>query len=101
MALWKNRLEDDGAARTSETALRRIADALLSDAVQGLPRAVLEGDLHRQWRAQVLLELTRLLRVDLHGGGWARLDAGDRRQVRRALLTLGVLAHSRAPIPIA
>jgi hypothetical protein len=101
VALWKDRLEDDGAARTSETALRRIADAVVSDAVQGFRRAFLEGDVHRQSRAQVLLELARLLRVDLHSGGWARLPSRDRRQLRRALLILGMLAHSHAPFPIA
>lgn len=101
VALWKNKLEDDGAVYASETALRRIADAVVSDAVQGLRRAFVDGDLHRQFRAQLLLELARLLRIDLQGGGWGRLAAGDRRQLRRALLTVGLLAHSHAPIPLA
>jgi len=101
VALWKDRLEDDGALHASEPALRRIADAAVSDALQGLRRAFLEGDLTRQWRAQLLLELARLLRVDLQRGAWSRLAPNDRRQLRRALLTLGLLAHSRAPIPLA
>lgn len=101
MALWKDRLEDDGAVHASEPALRRIADAVVSDAVQGLRRAFVEGDIHRQWHAQRLLEVARLLRVDLQGGGWGRLATGDRRQLRRALLTLGLLAHWHGPIPIA
>lgn len=101
MALWNDRPEDDGAGRTSESALRRVADAVVSDAVRGLRRAFVEGDVHRQWRAQLLLELVRLLRVDLQGGTWGRLAADQRRQLRRALLTLGLLARSHAPIPIA
>ena len=101
MALWKDRLEDDGAVHASETALRRVADAVVSDAVRGVRRAFVEGDLHRQWEAQLLLELARLFRVDLLGGAWGRLTTGDRRQLRRALLMLGLLAHSHAPIPLA
>ena len=101
MVLWTDRLEDDGAAGTSESALCRIADRVVRHAVQGLRRAFLTGDLHQQWRAQALLELARFLRVDLHGGGWARLAAADRRQLRRALLMLSMLAHSGAPFPIA
>jgi hypothetical protein len=101
VVLWTDRLEDDGAAGTSETALCRIADRVVRHAVQGLRRAFVGGDLHQQWRAQVLLELARFLRVDLHGGGWARLAAGDRRQLRRALLMLSMLAHSAAPFPVA
>jgi hypothetical protein len=99
--LWKDRLEDDGAAHASESALRRIADAAVSGAVRGLRRAFLEGDVHRQARAQLLLELVRMLRVDLHAGAWARLEVGERRQLRRALLSLHLLAHSHASIPIA
>lgn len=101
MVLWKDRPEDDGAGRASESSLRRVADAVVSDAVRGLRRAFVDGDVHRQWRAQLLLELVRRLRVDLHGGAWGRLAAGERRQLRQALLTLGLLAHSHAPIPIA
>ena len=101
MALWKDRLEDDGALYASEPALRRIADAVVSGALQGLRRAFLEGDLTRQWRAQLLLELAGLLRKDLQRGAWGRLAAEDRRHLRRALLTLGLLAHSHAPIPLA
>jgi hypothetical protein len=101
VALWKDRLEDDGAGRTSETALRRVADEVVTDALQSLRRAFLDGDVHRQWRAQLLLELSRLLRRDLDRGAWGRLAANQRRQLRQALLMLGLLAHSRAPIPIA
>ena len=101
MALWTDRLEDDGAAGTSETALRRVADRVVRHAVEGLRRAFVGGDLHQQWRAQALLELARFLRVDLRGGGWARLAATDRRQLRRALLMLLMLAHSGTPFPIA
>jgi hypothetical protein len=101
VALWKDRLEDDGAVHASETALRRIADAVVCDAVQELRRAFLEADVHRQWRAQLLLEVAGLLRVDLRGGAWGRLGAAERRHLRRALLMLGLLSHSRAPIPIA
>jgi hypothetical protein len=98
---WKDRLEDDGAVHASESALRRVADAVVSDAVRGLRRAFVDGDLHRQWRAQLLLELVRILRIDLHEGAWARLETCDRRELRRALLTLGLLTRSTAPIPIA
>jgi len=101
VALWNDRPEDDGAGRASEIALRRVADAVVSDAVRGLRRAFLDGDVHRQWRAQLLLELVRLLRVDLQGGAWSRLAADQRRQLRKALLMLGLLARSHAPIPIA
>jgi hypothetical protein len=77
VALWKDRLEDDGALYASDPALRRIADAAVSGALQGLRRAFLEGDLTRQWRAQLLLELARLLRKDLRRGAWGRLAAED------------------------
>ena len=101
MVLWKDRLEDDGAIHASESALHRIADAVVTDSLVELRRAFLEGDLNRQWRAQLLLELARLLRVDLQRGAWRHLAIVDRRELRRALLILGLLAHSRAPIPIA
>ena len=101
MVLWKDRLEDDGAMHASESALHQIADAVVSDALRGLRRAFAEGDLARQWRAQLVLELARRLRLDLEGGTWRRLAVEDRRQLGRALLTLGALAHSGAPIPVA
>ena len=101
MALWKDRLEDDGALHASETTLRRIADAVVAEAIRGLRRAFVEGDVSRQWRAQIVLELARLLRLDLERGTWGRLAAEDRRQLGRAFLTLGALAHSRAPVPLA
>lgn len=101
MALWKNSPEDDGAANASEPALRRVADAAVSDAVRALRRAFCEGSLDRQWKAQLLLELAQLLRRDLQRGAWRRLDPAERRQLRRAFLILALLACSRAPIPIA
>jgi hypothetical protein len=101
VALWNDRPEDDGAGCASDIALRRVADAVVSDAVRGLRRAFVDGDVHQQWRAQLLLEWVRLLRVDLHRGAWGRLAADERRQLRRALLMLGLLARSHASIPIA
>ncbi len=101
MAVWKDRPEDDGAAHASEAALRRIADTVVGDALQGLRRAVVDGDTGRQWRAQLVLELVRLLQIDLRTGAWSRLAAADRVRLRHALQVLGVLAHSRAPIPLA
>ena len=101
MALWKDRPEDDGAAYASEAALRPVADAVVCDAVRALRRAFDEGNVERQFQAQALLELARLLRVDLQSGKWGRLDPGERRKLRRALLMLRLLAHASAPIPIA
>jgi len=101
VALWKDRPEDDGAAHASEPALRRVADAAVNDAVRALRRAFCEGSIERQWHAQLLLELARLLRRDLQRGAWGRLDPGARRQLRRALLMLALLAGSHGPIPIA
>jgi hypothetical protein len=101
VALWKDRPEDDGAAQASETALRRVADAVVSDAVRALRRAFCEGSVEREWRAQLLLELARFFRADLQRGTWKRLDLAERRQLRRALLMLALLAGSRAPVPIA
>ena len=101
MAFWKDRPEDDGATHASEAALRRMADTVVGDALRGLRRAVVDGDLGQQWRAQLVLELVRLLRVDLRTGGWTRLAAADRVRLRRALQVLGVLAHCGAPIPLA
>jgi len=101
VALWKDRLEDDGASHASETTLRRTADGAVRDALQGVRRAFLEGDITGQFRAELVLELARLLRGDFQRGTWRRLAVNDRRHLRRALLTLGLLAHSRAPIPLA
>lgn len=101
MALWNDRLEDDGAVHATESALRRVADAVVSDAVRALRRAFCEDDVERQREKSLLLELATQLRADLHRGGWGRLAPGERRQLRRALLTVGLLAHSHAPIPIA
>jgi gamma-glutamylcysteine synthetase len=101
VALWNDRLEDDGAAYASEAALRPIADAVVWDAVRALRRAFCEGNVERQWQAQALLELARLLRMDLQSGAWGRLEAGERRQLRQALITLSQFAHAPAPIPIA
>jgi hypothetical protein len=98
---WKDRLEDDGASLASESALGRLADAVVSDALRALRRALGEGDLDGQWSAQLLLELVRMMRRDLRRGAWARLAATDRRDLRRALLVLGLLAHSRASVPLA
>jgi len=100
VALWKDRLEDDGVAHTSERALQRVADAVVGDAVRGLRLAFLVGDVDLQRRAQLLLELVRLLRTDLQAGGWDRVGASDRRQLRRALLLLRLLAASGEPIPL-
>jgi hypothetical protein len=100
VAFWKDRLEDDGAVHSTQTALRRVADSVVSDALLGLRRAFLAGDLHGQSRAQLVLELARLLRIDLQGGAWDRLDAADRRRLRRALLVLGLIARSHAAIPL-
>jgi len=98
---WKDRLEDDGASLASESALGRLADAVVSDALRALRRALGEGDLAGQWSAQLLLELVRMMRRDLRRGAWARLAATDRRDLRRALLVLGLLAHSGASVPLA
>ena len=101
MVLWKDRPVDDGAAYTSEAALRPIADAVVWDAVRALRRAFREGSVERQWRAEALLELARLLRMDLRSGAWGRLEPGERRQLRRALVVLSHLTHGPAEIPIA
>jgi len=98
---WNDRLEDDGAAHASEAALRRAADSVVGDALRGLRRAFVEGDVSAQWRAKVLLELALRMRTDLQGGSWARLPVVHRHQLRRALHVLGTLAHSSEPIPIA
>ena len=100
MAFWKDRPEDDGAVHSTETTLRRVADSVVSDALLCLRRAFLAGDLHGQSRAELVLELARLLRIDLQRGAWHRLDAADRRRLRRALLMLGLIARSRAAIPV-
>ena len=101
MVHWRDRLEDDGASLASESALGRLADAVVSDALRALRRALGEGDLAGQWSAQLLLELVRMMRRDLRRGAWARLAATDRRDLRRALLVLGLLAHSGASVPLA
>ena len=98
---WNDRLEDDGAAHASEAALRRAADSVVGDALRGLRRAFVEGDVSAQWRAKVLLELALRMRTDLQEGSWARLPVVLRHQLRRALHVLGSLAHSSGPIPIA
>ncbi len=101
MALWKDKPVDDGAADASETALRPVADAVVSDAIRALRRAFIEGNVERQWQAQLLLELVSVLRVDLRSGAWRFLDTSERRQLRQALLMLGLLAQTPAQIPIA
>ena len=63
MALWKDRLEDDGAVHATETALRRVADAVVSDAVRALRRAFCAGGSKRQ------LETTLLLGARRHSSG--------------------------------
>jgi len=98
---WKDRLEDDGATNASESALGHLADAVVHDALHAVRRAACEGDLDGQWSAQLLLELVRMMRRDLRRGAWARLAATDRRDLRRALLVLGLLAHSGASVPLA
>lgn len=100
MDFWKDRPEDDGAVHSTETALRTVADSVVRDALLGLRRAFLANDVHGQSRAQLVLELARMLRVDLQGGAWDRLDASDRRRLRNALLVLGLIARSHAAIPI-
>lgn len=77
MALWKDRLEDDGAVHATETALRRVADAVVSDAVRALRRAFCAGDMKRQLETTLLLELATQLRADLHRGAWGRLAPGN------------------------
>ena len=101
MVLWKDSPVDDGAVQASETALRPVADAVVSHAVRALRRAFVEGNVARQWQAQLVLELATVLRGDLRSGTWSLLDPRERRQLRQALLTLGLLVQTFAPIPIA
>jgi hypothetical protein len=98
---WKDRFEDDGAADSSEGALHRLADAAVRAALESIRRGFSGGDLAEQWHAQRLLEHGRMMRRDLQRGAWARLCAPERRQLRQALLVLGLLAQSRAPMPLA
>jgi len=98
---WKTRIDDDGAARASEGALRTLADTVVGQALRALRQALVEGELSRQWRAEVLLELVRMMRRDLQRGGWTRLAAAERLHLRRALLVLGLLASSGVPLPVA
>ena len=100
MAFWKDRPEDDGAVHSTESALQTVADSVVTDALLGLRRAFVAGDVHGQSRAQLVLELARMLRIDLQGGAWDRLDPADRRRLRNALLVLGLIARSHAPIPV-
>jgi hypothetical protein len=101
VALWKDRPEDDGAARASETALRRVADAAVSDAIRALRRAFHAEDQERQRETTLLLTLARQLRDDLDGGTCTRLDASERHQLRRAFLMVALLARAHGPIPFA
>jgi hypothetical protein len=101
VALWKDRPEDDGAVHASETALRRVADAAVGDAIRALRRALHADDVERQRETTVLLTLARQLRDDLDGGTWNRLDAGERQQLRRAFLMVALLACAQGPIPFA
>jgi len=102
VAFWKDRPEDDGAGRATETALRRVADAAVSDAVRALRRALHGDDVERQHETTLLLMLARQLRDDLlDHGAWSRLAAGERHQLRRAFLMVALLASARGPIPIA
>jgi len=101
VALWKDRLEDDGAVHATETALRRVADAAVSDAIRALRRALHTDDLERQRETTLLLTLARRLRDDLDGGTWTRLDTGERHQLRRAFMMVALLACAHGPIPFA
>lgn len=101
MALWKDRPEDDGAVHATEDALRRIADAAVSDVVRALRRALSEDDRERTQETTHLLALARHLRADLHEGTWDRLGAAERLHLRRALLTLALLAHAQVSLPLA
>jgi hypothetical protein len=101
VTLWKDRPVDDGAVQTSETALRPVADAVVSHAVRALRRAFREGNVAQQWHAQLVLELATVLRGDLRSGTWCLLDPRERRSLRQALLMLGVLVQTFAPIPVA
>ena len=101
MTFWKDRPEDDGAVHATEDALRRMADATVSDVVRALRRALSEDDRERTRETTLLLSLARHLRADLHEGAWDRLDAPERLQLRRALLTLALLAHAQISVPLA
>lgn len=101
MVLWKDRPVDDGAAYASEAALRPVADAAVSHAIRALRRAFIDGDVARQWQAQLVLELASVLRGDLRSGRWSLLDPRERRHLRQALLMLSLLVQTFAPIPIA
>ena len=101
MTFWKDRPEDDGAVHATETALRRVADAAVSDAIRALRRALQADDLERQRDTTLLLTLARRLRDDLDGGTWTRLDAGARQHLRRAFLMVALLACAHGPIPFA
>ena len=101
MAFWKDRPEDDGVVHASESALRRVADAAVSDVVRALRRAVTDDDRERTRETTLLLTLARHLRADLHEGAWDRLAATERMQLRRALLTLALLAHAQVSVPFA
>jgi hypothetical protein len=72
VALWKDRLEDDGALHASETTLRRIADAVVAEAIRGLRRAFVEGDVSRQWRRRSLALARLFVWTRARNLGWAR-----------------------------
>ena len=101
MALWKDRPVDDGTVYASETALRPVADAVVSDAIRALRRAFCEGNVERQSQVELLLEIASVLRVDLRSGAWRFLDLDERRNMRQALLMLNLLVQTPASIPIA
>jgi hypothetical protein len=101
VADWKDRLEDDGAIDASESSLHQLADAVVGDALLAVRVARLDEDVARECRAQLVMEMARVMRLDLKHGAWRRLATSDRRQLRRALLLLARLMHSRVPIPVA
>ena len=101
MTSWTDRLEDDGGSEASEPALRRMAEGLVTSALNALGRAFSAKDFLNQLRAELLLEVARAMRRDVRSGSWSRLPTGDRRKLRHALLLLESLAESGVAVPVA
>jgi hypothetical protein len=91
----------DGPSRSSLQSLRCLADSVEASALRAVREAITDRDSLRRWRAQLLLELARVLCGDLRRRMRTEGSPADERELELALRALEQLICSNSPVPVA
>ena len=91
----------DGPNRRSVQSLWCLADSVEASALRAVREAITDGDSLRRWRAQLLLELARVLCGDVRRRTRIEGPPADERELELALRALEQLIRSNSPVPVA